>query len=312
MPIFSPDLRRVTMSFSRPLCATLLFLPLLLWSCTTMPSHDPNAPARATIGERNTMTTPAGATLVWYELEAEGSAQAPIIMFPSAGRETSDFNELASRLNKEGYPVWLVQHSGIDGAKASVAAPSLMDLGEDASQLVSRAPGKPVLLGHAFGNRLARATGARSSGKASGIILLAAGGLKPIPEKANEALINSFRPDLSPEVHKAAVRYGFFAEGNEIPDYWLRGWHAGPAQMQGRAVAMTDTGDWWTAGGLPMLVVTGLQDKIAPPEDTIDILESEFEGRVTGVRIEGAGHALLPEKPDEIADAILSWLEDRP
>ncbi len=82
--------------------------------------------------------------------------------------------------------------------------------------------------------------------------------------------------------------------------------------MQGRAVAMTDTGDWWTAGGLPMLVVTGLQDKIAPPEDTIDILESEFEGRVTGVRIEGAGHALLPEKPDEIADAILSWLEDRP
>ena len=83
------------MSFSRPLCATLLFLPLLLWSCTTMPSHDPNAPARATIGERNTMTTPAGATLVWYELEAEGSAQAPIIMFPSAGREASDFNELA-------------------------------------------------------------------------------------------------------------------------------------------------------------------------------------------------------------------------
>ncbi|WP_290748324.1 hypothetical protein [Henriciella sp.] len=41
------------------------------------------------------MTTPAGATLVWYELEAEGSAQAPVIMFPSAGREASDFNELA-------------------------------------------------------------------------------------------------------------------------------------------------------------------------------------------------------------------------
>ena len=297
------------MSFSRPLFAFLLVFTLLLWSCTSMPSQDPNSAARPAIGDRHTMVTPAGATLVWYTLDADGSDRPTLILFPSAGREASDFNELSSRLNIEGYPVWLMQHPGIDGAVSSVAAPSLMDLGDDASQLVARAPGQPVLLGHAFGNRLARATAVRSSGKASGIILLAAGGLKPIPKRANKALFNSFRADIPAGDHQEAVRYGFFADGNDIPDYWLRGWHGGTAQMQGRAVAKTEADDWWASDGLPMLVVTGLEDRIAPPEDTVDLLEQEFAGRVTAVRLEGAGHALLPERPDDIAGAILDWLD---
>lgn len=65
---------------------------------------------------------------------------------------------------------------------------------------------------------------------------------------------------------------------------------------------------WWNAGGKPLLVISGLQDTIAPPSDTIDLLQAELGNQVTAVRIDGAGHALLPEAPDEIAAAITDWL----
>ena len=58
-----------------------------------------------------------------------------------------------------------------------------------------------------------------------------------------------------------------------------------------------------------MLVIAARQDRIAPPKDTIDLLELEFPKTVTGVRIDQAGHALLPEQPDQIAAATRRWLE---
>ena len=274
-----------------------------------MAEHDPNAEARPTVGTRHDMTASNGAVLVWYDLGAGAPGKPRLIMFPSAGREASDFNDLALTLHEAGYPVWLVQHAEIDGAKAGLPAPSLMDLARDAAQLVETSDGATILIGHAFGNRLARATATVKPDKTAGVILLAAGGLRPIEDKARKALSDSFRPDLPAAEHKAAVRYGFFAEGSEVPDYWLRGWHIATGQLQGSAVQKSETSDWWQAGGAPLLVITGLQDKIAPPEDTINVLEETFPDQVTAVRIEGAGHALLPEKPDEIATAVLDWLE---
>ena len=52
-----------------------------------------------------------------------------------------------------------------------------------------------------------------------------------------------------------------------------------------------------------------MQDTIAPPEYTVDLLERTDPESVTAIRLDGAGHALLPEKPNEIAKAILAWLD---
>ncbi len=145
-----------------------------------------------------------------------------------------------------------------------------------------------------------------------GVILLAAGGLKPIAEKANTALQQSFDPGLTPDAHREAVRYGFFAEGNPVPDYWLRGWHLETGRLQGGATRSVDSSLWWTAAGKPMLVITGLQDTIAPPADTIDLLEAELGDQVTAVRIDGPAMALLPEVPDQLAAAITDWLAELP
>ena len=89
-----------------------------------------------------------------------------------------------------------------------------------------------------------------------------------------------------------------------------QGARAGQGRLQGAATRSVDSSLWWTAGGKPMLVISGLQDTIAPPADTIDWLEAELGDQVTAVRINGAGHALLPEVPDQLAGEIKAWLAD--
>jgi len=65
---------------------------------------------------------------------------------------------------------------------------------------------------------------------------------------------------------------------------------------------------WQAAGGVPLLVVQADRDTIAPKEDTADVLAEEFAGRVEVALIEDAGHALLPEQPNAIAQAVLAYL----
>jgi pimeloyl-ACP methyl ester carboxylesterase len=59
-----------------------------------------------------------------------------------------------------------------------------------------------------------------------------------------------------------------------------------------------------------MLIVQGLNDRIAKPENG-HILKRELGDRVTLVDLDQAGHALLPEQPEVIAEAIIPWLTAR-
>lgn len=278
---------------------------------TTMTQLDLHLKARDTIGVRQELVgadAVGKGRIVYYSL---GQGR-PVVMFASAGREASDFNELARSLADRDYHVVLVQPPHVDGALPSAREPNLFDLAKDVEPILSSLDQPAILVGHAFGNRLARATATQYPEYTAGVILLAAGGKRPIPEAADRALKNAFNPSLSLQERQEAVGYGFFAGDNPIPDYWMRGWHGQTGRLQGKATASTASDAWWAGGTSPMLVISGLQDTIAPPEDTIDLLEAEFSGRVTAIRLDGAGHALLPEKPDEIATAMLAWLDMLP
>jgi pimeloyl-ACP methyl ester carboxylesterase len=43
------------------------------------------------------------------------------------------------------------------------------------------------------------------------------------------------------------------------------------------------------------------------PPATRNEIKDEFGSRVSVVVIDGAGHALVPEKPQEVVDAIAAW-----
>lgn len=117
----------------------------------------------------------------------------------------------------------------------------------------------------------------------------------------------SFDPALPPDKHLEAVRFAFFAPGND-PSVWRGGWHQDVALAQSGATEAVDVGRWWGAGGrVPILIVQGLQDVVAPPENGRMLKEAEPD-RVTLIELDGAGHALLPEKPTEIAQAVVEFL----
>jgi pimeloyl-ACP methyl ester carboxylesterase len=65
--------------------------------------------------------------------------------------------------------------------------------------------------------------------------------------------------------------------------------------------------EWWAGGSAPTLVVQGMEDVVALPENARR-LAAEFPERVTVVEIPHAGHALLPEQPEQVEKAILTYL----
>lgn len=228
-------------------------------------------------------------------------------MLASLGRPGSDFDEVATKLASAGCRVILPEPRGIGGSEGPMEGLTLHDLAEDvAATIETVAPGPVVLAGHAFGNRLARTTAADHAPLVAKVVLLACGGLIEMPDEARKALIGCFDETLSPEAHLDCVDYGFFAEGND-PEVWRDGWSRPAMLMQSSAVRRTAVEDWWEAGGQPMLVVQATEDRIALPANAHD-LKRRLGARVRLVELPHAGHAMLPEQPDAIVEAILGFL----
>jgi pimeloyl-ACP methyl ester carboxylesterase len=123
---------------------------------------------------------------------------------------------------------------------------------------------------------------------------------------AQEALAGSFRLDQPLEKRMQDVRFAFFAPGND-PNVWRDGWYPDVAKMQIAATRSTPVEGWWTAGStVPLLVVQGMQDVVAPPENG-RMMKQEMGDRVALVDIDGASHAMLPEQPEKIAEAIVDF-----
>ncbi len=229
-----------------------------------------------------------------------------VVMIPSLGRPAEDFDDLARRVVATGFTAARVQPRGIGRSTGPMQDQTLFDLAADAALVIETMGAPAIVIGHAFGQREARALAAARPDLVRRVVLLAAGGKVPIPEKARQALFGCFDGTLTPAQHLENVRDAFFAAGNDAA-VWRDGWHAETARVQSTATQATPLAEWWGAGTVPLLVVQALQDAITLPENG-RALKAEFGPRVTLVEIEGAGHAMLPEQPEKIAQAVLPFL----
>jgi pimeloyl-ACP methyl ester carboxylesterase len=188
----------------------------------------------------------------------------------------------------------------LEGADLHVAA-------ADVAALID--PDRPaVLVGHAFGNRVARCVAADHPSSVAGLGLLGCGGRVPGDQEAWAALRACFDTALTPEAHLAAVATAFFAPRND-PAVWTDGWWPDAAQRQSAATAATPVDDWWTPPApVPVLAVVGADDRISPPANAADLVASVGDRGQLQV-VPGAGHALVPEKPDDVVAALLAFLD---
>jgi pimeloyl-ACP methyl ester carboxylesterase len=232
-----------------------------------------------------------------------------VIMLPSLGRAAEDFDHLGLALADAGYSSVALQPRGIGGSKGPMDGVSLDDLAADVALVIeSRLEPHVTLIGHAFGNRLARNVARLYPDKVSRVALLACGGQVPMSTEALHDLMSCFDLTLPPQVHLEHVRRAFFADGND-PAVWKDGWYPAIATMQSAAVRNSDHSAWKLGGGQPMLIVQALQDAIAPPANAQALVDAAPE-RMTLVEIDHAGHAMLPEQPDAIAKAVIDWLDN--
>jgi len=242
---------------------------------------------------------------------------APVVLLASFARSIADFNELTADLTSEGYRTLAVESRGIGGSGGGGPGQDLTlhDLASDVHRVLEEAGviGRVHLVGHAYGNRVVRTFAADHPARVASVSLIAAGGLLPIRTKeTRRALEESVAAYYPLARREPALRHAFFSEKSKIPAHWVGGWWAWGGFAQYAATAATSSDDFWGAGGADLLVIQGDDDTLAPPEDAGLRLLADFPSRVELVRLPDAGHAMLPEKPVQIRDALLGFLARHP
>lgn len=269
-------------------------------------------PARAPIGEYAIAESVDGQSVAYY-----ASGEGPrVVLLASLGRSISDFNELAQALNEAGYRTVAVESRGVGATPPGDEPYTLYDLGDDVEAALvadGAAPDERVhLIGHALGNRAARAYASRRPERVNRLVLVASGGSQRIQDdpRVFVALRRCFEFWRPPPMRREEVRIGFFGPGNEIPSYWMNGWYRPGAAGQAEAVRLTPVEEWRDAGGeAPMLILQAAQDRIAPADVTSAALRRDFGDRIEIVVIDPAGHAILPEAPEEVAARVIAFFD---
>lgn len=244
----------------------------------------------------------AGLARVECIVEGEG---AGIVLLPSLARESDDFDPLAEALTSRGMRVLRPVPRGIGASTGPETGITLADLAADVAATIDAFAGGPaIVLGHAFGNWVARNTAVHFPEKVRGVVLAAAAArVQPkVARDAVEAASDLARPDAE---RLAALQVGFFAIGHDPKD-WLQGWHPTARAIQRAATAASPRDGWWHAGSAPILDLIADSDPFRP-RDTWEENRNDFGERVTVKVIANASHALIPEQPDAVAGAIEAW-----
>ncbi len=221
---------------------------------------------------------------------------------PSLGRGARDFDELVAALRSAGFEALALQPPS-----AVPAGSTLHDLADLVVAAIDEHGWSRVhLVGHAFGQRLARCVVADHPERVATLTMLAAGGLVPMDPAIAGSLLACFDLSLPIDARLEHARRVFFAPGND-PAVWTDGWLPATAAIQHAAVVATPPGEWTSAAADRVLVVQGLQDVCAVPENGRRYV-AMHPTIATLVEIDGAGHALLPEQPAAVAAAVVEFL----
>ena len=246
---------------------------------------------------------------VAIDVIVDGNGPA-IVLLPSLARDSEDYDAVASGLANAGYRVLRPQPRGIGRSRGPMKNISLHDLAMDVAEVITRlGAGRAVLVGHAYGNWVARMTAVDHPQLVRGVVIVAAAAKQYAPE-LTVAVTKAGDPALPDRERLEALRFAFFAPGNDAT-VWLTGWHPEVRDSQRAAVAAVKQDEWWSGGSAPLLDLQAAQDPFKP-ETKRSEMKDEFGDRVTLVVIDNASHALIPEQPKAVVNALVAWVSSLP
>src|SRR3984885_3279682 len=268
---------------------------VLISACVTLSAHaqNPSAVERRIVSRGN------------VELEVLAQGAGPVIVtLPSLGRSGEDYDAVAEMLAAEGFRVLRPQPRGIGRSRGPMDGLSMHDLAADVAKVIEHeSKGAVIVVGHAFGNFVARQIAADRPDLVRGVVVAAGSAGKVPPGSTEKPIGPDIRQaidgpsDLSlPEAKRLEyLQIAFFAPGNDAR-VWLGGWNSEVHHMESRAREHTSVDDYFAAGTAPILDLQAESDPVAPRRFA-GVLKSMLGDRVTIVVIPNASHRLFPDNP---------------
>lgn len=207
-----------------------------------------------------------------------------MILLPGRGGSgLEQFAQLGAALAGGGFRAIAMNPRGVGVSNGPLDGLSLHDLADDVAAVI-HSVGSPVLIvGRALGNRIARCSAAGYPALVKSLSLISAGGLVPSTERTMAAKTSTKRPRLN-HCRQAGLAHEHAAQTTPLTE-------------------------WWSGGEAPILVVQGLDDHIAVPENGRR-LAAEFPKRVRLREIPRVGHLALFERPDLVIPEVLSFIRE--
>ncbi len=244
-------------------------------------------------------------------LRVRAAGKGPLlVLLPGLGRPAEDLDPFAALLVAAGYRTVQPDPRGSGGSTGVLEGLTLHDLAADIAAVIeSFGASNVVIIGHAFGNRVARTVAADRPDLVSMVVLLGCSGkVQPSPEIA-EAIRLAQAVDTPPDVRAKAVRDAWYGPGRDI-SVWLDGWSQPVMKSYLAAAAATETAQWWTAGAARVVIIQGADDVSAPPENG-RLLKAEIGDRAVSIELPGVGHSVAVEDPEGVARVVIEQLASR-
>jgi pimeloyl-ACP methyl ester carboxylesterase len=246
-------------------------------------------------------------------LEQAGDGE-PLILLPGLGCSARSLQLLIPHLVARRFSVTAINPRGIAGSNGPLDGLTLHDLAADVANVIRELEYALVhVVGWAYGNRVARCVAVDAPDLVDTIILLGAGGLVPPDADVKDALSRlAAESPISEEDRRRYLRTVMLAPGSDpqLVEYVDLGLWPSATQAQRAAGLATPVEDWWAGGTKPVLVIQGLDDRAAPPANG-HALRDRHGDRVYVVDLPNAGHGMVLEKPEAVAEAIDEWVRGR-
>jgi len=267
----------------------------------------------------NSSIEPSGVTrrLVQYRPTADTEVQieyadqgaGPVIcILPSLARSGRDYDVVANFLQSYGFRVLRPEPRGIGQSHGRMEGLTLHDFAADVAAVLDQEKTGPiVIVGHAWGSQPARMLAADRPDLVCGVVMAAASAGKLPPGsteqpygRLRDAIDGAGNYALSEAERIDCLQRAFFAPGHD-PSVWLEGWSAEAHEAQSHARRVTPVDEYFAAGNhAPILDLQAEHDAVVVP----NVMKPYLGDRVTVQVIRDAGHAMAPEQPQAMADAI--------
>lgn len=231
----------------------------------------------------------------------------PVVLLPSLGRGANDFDPIAERLADAGFRVLRPQPRGIGQSTGPWQGLKLEDLADDIAAVIEQNGGGPAfVVGHAFGNRVARMLATARPDLVRAVSLVAANvGHNPSPPDVRTAIRMSANVSAPDADRIKAMQFVFFAPGSDA-SVWLTGWHPDVLAAQRIAGDLTPRTIDYAAGRAAVLYIQPSHDPLAHVEDAEEYKRA-LGDRVTVVVIPNAAHAVIVEQPGAVSDTLIAY-----